>query len=53
MDRDPAYDSSEFGIVVTQFEGGQVQVLHAGGYKDLSLTKRRFACRVYGAKGIF
>ena len=29
MGIDPAYGSSSFGIVVTQFEDGQVQILHA------------------------
>ena len=30
---DPAYGSSSFGIVVTQFVDGQVQILHAEEYK--------------------
>ena len=30
---DPAYDSSSFGIVVTQFVDGQLQILHAEEYK--------------------
>ena len=29
----PAYGSSSFGIVVTQFVDGQVQILHAEQYK--------------------
>ena len=33
MGIDPAYGSSSFGIVVTQFVDGQVQVLHAEEYK--------------------
>ena len=33
MDIDPAYGSSSFGIVITQFVDGQVQVLHAEEYK--------------------
>jgi hypothetical protein len=33
MGIDPAYGSSSFGIVVTQFVDGQVQVLHAQDYK--------------------
>ena len=33
MGIDPAYGSSAFGIVVTQFVDGQVQVLHAEEYK--------------------
>ena len=33
MGIDPAYGSSAFGIVVTQFVDGQVQILHAEEYK--------------------
>ena len=33
MGIDPAYGSSSFGIVVTQFVDGQVQILHAEQYK--------------------
>ena len=33
MGIDPAYGSSSFGIVVTQFVDGQVQILHAEEYK--------------------
>jgi hypothetical protein len=33
MGIDPAYGSSSFGIVVTQFVDGQVQILHADEYK--------------------
>jgi Terminase RNaseH-like domain len=33
MGIDPAYGSSSFGIVVTQFVDGQVQILHAEDYK--------------------
>jgi hypothetical protein len=33
MGIDPAYGSSSFGIVVTQFVDGQVQILHAQDYK--------------------
>ena len=33
MGIDPAYGSSSFGILVTQFVDGQVQVLHAEEYK--------------------
>jgi hypothetical protein len=33
MGIDPTYGSSSFGIVVTQFVNGQVQVLHAEEYK--------------------
>ena len=33
MGVDPAYGSSSFGIVVTQFVDGQVQILHAEEYK--------------------
>jgi hypothetical protein len=29
MGIDPAYGSSSFGIVVTQFVDGQVQIIHA------------------------
>jgi hypothetical protein len=32
MDIDPAYGSSAFGIVVTQFEDGIVQIMHAEEY---------------------
>ena len=33
MGINPAYGSSSFGILVTQFVDGQVQVLHAEEYK--------------------
>ena len=33
MGIDPAYGSSSFGIVITQFVDGQVQILHAEEYK--------------------
>jgi hypothetical protein len=33
MGIDPAYGSSSFGIVITQFEDGHVQILHAEEYK--------------------
>ena len=33
MGIDPAYGSSSFGIVVTQFVDGQVQIIHAEEYK--------------------
>ena len=33
MGIDPAYGSSSFGIVVTQFLDGQVQIIHAEEYK--------------------
>jgi hypothetical protein len=33
MDIDPAYGSTSFGIVVTQFVDGEVQILHAEEYK--------------------
>lgn len=33
MGIDPAYGSSSFGIVVTQFVDGQIQVLQAEEYK--------------------
>jgi hypothetical protein len=33
MGIDPAYGSTSFGILVTQFVDGQVQVLHAEEYK--------------------
>ena len=33
MGIDPAYGSSSFGIVVTQFVDGQVQIVHAEEYK--------------------
>jgi hypothetical protein len=33
MGIDPAYGSSSFGIVVTQFIDGQVQIVHAEEYK--------------------
>jgi hypothetical protein len=33
MGMDPAYGSSSFGIVITQFVDGQVQILHAEEYK--------------------
>src|ERR671936_1277304 len=33
MGIDPAYDSSAFGIVVTQFEDGIVQILYAEEYR--------------------
>jgi hypothetical protein len=33
MGIDPAYGSSSFGIVVTQFVDGQIQILHAEEYK--------------------
>ena len=33
MDIDPAWDSSAFGIVVTQWADGIVQILHAEEYR--------------------
>ena len=33
MGIDPTYGSSSFGIVVTQFVDGQVQIVHAEEYK--------------------
>ena len=33
MGIDPAYGSSSFGIVITQFVDGQIQILHAEEYK--------------------
>jgi hypothetical protein len=33
MDIDPVYGSTSFGIVVTQFVDGEVQILHAEEYK--------------------
>jgi hypothetical protein len=33
MGIDPAYGSSSFGIIITQFVDGQVQILHAEEYK--------------------
>ena len=33
MGIDPAYGSSSFGIVITQFVDGEVQILHAEEYK--------------------
>jgi len=36
---DPAYGSSSFGIVITQFVDGQVQILHAEEYKKTCLNE--------------
>ena len=39
MGIDHAYGSSSFGIVITQFEDGHVQILHAEETKDPTLMK--------------
>jgi hypothetical protein len=55
MGIDPAYGSSSFGILVTQFVDGQVQVLHAEEYKrpDFNDTRKGDLLAGYNVQKIY
>ena len=57
MGIDPAYGSSSFGIVVTQFVDGQVQILHAEEYKRPDFNEMlekawELDCEIHSTKNI-
>jgi hypothetical protein len=42
MDIDPGFGSSTFGVVVTQFVDGQIQIMHAEEYQRPDFNQMLF-----------